>query len=410
MMLIELDLTISQILEMYPETREVFITNGFPQFADKEIQRDLGTVLKLKTALKSKNLNVDAFIKLLEGKIHEVRQYSKLSSSVVTKGKCLDLLALLPCPLKVPLQGELQLVLNQMRLEKSLDLHYTIDTSANKYIHYEEYIPYFEDPDEVPDIILTTGYEFLHEKFVERFVKNGIFLQATGQQVNSRFTSAQLLDPQGHFFVLAVNALVMVVEKKRLGSLPVPRTWSDLLNPVFENQVVMRGHGDIFCDALQLYYYKDYGNDGITGLARAVRYGLHPAQMVKELNGSRNGLPPIYIMPRFFAETLNGHKNIEIIWPSDGALVYPVSLLVKASKAVELKKLVDYLTGAQAARVFDEAFFPSSHLQGGRSLAESASFKWVGWDYIRSCGIERLQQELNDRFLDAWRGGSSACS
>jgi len=399
-MLIEQDLTISQILEMYPETREVFITNGFPQFADKEIQRDLGTVLKLKTALKSKKLNADVFIKLLEEKIHEVRQYSKLSSSVVTNGKCLNLLALLPCPLKVPLQGELQLVLNHLRCEKGVDLHYNIDTSANKYIRYEEYIPYFEDPDEIPDIILTTGYEFLHDKFVERFVQTGIFLQATGQQVNPRFLSAQLLDPQCHFFVLAVNALVMVIEKKRLGSLPVPRTWGDLLNPVFENQVVMRGHGDTYCDALQLYYYKDYGNDGIKGLARAVRYGLHPSQMVKELSSPNNGLPPIYIMPRFFAETLNGRKDIEVIWPSDGAIVYPVSLLVKASKAVELKELVDYLTGPQAARIFDEAFFPSSHLQGGRSLPVNASFKWVGWDYIRSCGIERLQQELNDRFLE----------
>ncbi|SDF69306.1 ABC transporter substrate-binding protein [Sporomusa acidovorans] len=250
----------------------------------------------------------------------------------------------------------------------------------------------------------------MHEKFVERFVETGIFLRATGQQVNPQFVSAGLVDPQGHFFVLAVNALVMVIDKKRLGSLPVPRTWGDLLQPAFEKQVVMRGHGDIYCDALQLYFYKDYGNAGITGLARAVRYGLHPAQMIKELSSSRPELPPIYIMPRFFAETLHGHSDIEIIWPSDGALVYPVSLLVKANKTAELKELVDYLTGPQAARVFDEAFFPAAHFAGCGSLPENASFKWVGWNYIRSCRIERLQQELNDRFVAAWKGGTLSCS
>ncbi|SDF69282.1 DUF1858 domain-containing protein [Sporomusa acidovorans] len=155
--MIDLDLTISQILEMYPETREVFIMNGFPQFADKDIQRDLGSVLKLKTALNSKNLNLEAFVKLLEGKIHEVRQYSRLSSNIKANGQCLNLLALLPCPLKVPLQGELQLMLNHLHNEKGLDLHYNIDTSANKYIHYEDYIPYFAEPDEIPDLIITTG-------------------------------------------------------------------------------------------------------------------------------------------------------------------------------------------------------------------------------------------------------------
>jgi ABC-type Fe3+ transport system substrate-binding protein len=405
------DLSIGQIIDAYPETREVFINNGFPILTDDAILKQLGPVLKLKTALKSKNLNAQVFVRLLEERVAETSRYRELEATVLNSAGQMNMLTFLPCPLKVPLQRELQVLLECLRREKGLSLNYSIDTSANKQMNYEDYIKYFEDPDEVPDVILTTGYDFFYKKFIERFIKTGIFARTSGQVVNSHLAQAGIIDPEGSFTVIAVNVLVMVVDTKRLGNLPLPKTWSDLLNPIYEQQVVMRGHGDIFCDIVQMNYYKEYGGQGIAGLAKAVRYGLHPAQMVKELISSRTDVPPIHIMPRFFAETITDRRNIAVIWPEDGALAYPVSLLVKAAKMNELKELVDYLTGVHVAQICADALFPATHPEVEQNLPPDAKFKWLGWDYVKSCDIEVLVEEVNRQFIQAHgEGGGSRCS
>lgn len=404
------DWTIGRIIAEYPETRAIFISNGFPVLADDDVLNELGPVLKLKTALLSKHLNIEAFIRLLEEKIDEGRRLRDLGGTIPGAASQLNMLTFVPCPLKVPLQGEIRHLLNRLRQETGLELDYSIDISANKQANYEEYSKYFENPEELPDIILTTGYDFFHKQFVDRFVKTGVFARLSRPAVNPRLAEAGIADPGGCFNVIAVNILVMVVDMKRLGKLPVPKTWNDLLDPIYEKQVVIRGHGDVFCDVVQLNYYKDAGDAGINGLARAVRYGLHPAQMVKELGSGRADVPPIHVMPRFFAETISNRRNIAVIWPEDGALAYPISLLVKAAKLDELKAVVDYLTGPEVARICDDAHFPALHPQGGRNLPAGAGFKWPGWDYIRNSDMEVLQEELNRKFLQALGRGGVPCS
>ncbi|QJW48239.1 ABC transporter substrate-binding protein [bacterium BFN5] len=399
----ELDLTIGHIIKMHPETRTVFVNNGFSIFGDDCMVEDLGSILKLKTALKSKGLNAQVFVQLLRDKIAETGRY-RLLEPHDGSGR-LNLLTLLPCPLKIPLQSELNFILHQLQ-QQGLPLNYSIDISANKYMNYADYIKYFEDPDEVPDVILTTGYDVFHRNFIERFVRTGVFAHLPGRAVNPQLEQAGIVDPDGFFTVIAVNTLVMVVDKNRLGDLPVPRVWEDLLKPVYKKKVVMRGHGDIFCDVLQLNFYKDYGDAGLTALAGAIKYGLHPAQMVKELLSSHPDVPPIHIMPRFFAETLRNRNQIEMIWPEDGAMAYPISLLVKAEKMSEMKQLVDYLTGEDFARICDQAFFPAVYLKES-GLPSTAKFKWTGWEYIKTSNIEVLIDELNAKFILAQQAGGN---
>lgn len=400
----EFDLTIGQIIEKYPETRDVFVNSGFPLFADDTVLKELGTVLKLKTALKSKGISREAFGRLLADRISEAGCYRSLESTVFHHDGRLNMLTLLPCPLKVPLQNDMQPILRRLYQEKGLSLNYSIDISANKHLNYGDYIQYFEDSDEVPDIMVSAGYDFFYQNFIDRFVKTGVFARLPLKQVNPRLAEAGIIDPDGHFTVIAVNILVIVVDKKRLGSLPLPKTWGDLLHPVYEKKVAIRGHGDIFCDIVQLNYYKDYGDQGIVQLARSVQQGLHPAQMIKGLAGSRRDVPPIHVMPRFFAETLHNRNDIEIVWPADGAMAYPVSLLIKADKVNEMQELVDYFLGNRVAQICDHAFFPAAY-GTCEALPAAAKLKWTGWDYIKHCHIERLVDDLNSAFVKAYRAG-----
>lgn len=394
------DVTIGELIETYPATRAVFIRNGFPQFADDDVLQQLGPVLKLKTALKTKAINAEAFIKLLEEHIAEAGLYRRLATGAAKAGR-LNLVALLPCPLKVPLEAELSCFIEGLRQAGEVRLDYCSEAFSTNMVNYDEYIKYFEDPDELPDILLTAGYSFFNPLFMERFVRNGVFARIGYANIDPRLEQAGLLDKEGHFTVIAVNVLVMVVDQQRLGDLPVPNSWCDLLQPMYEKKIAIRGHNEIFCDIVQLNYYKEYGESGLAALARSVKYGLHPAQMVKALKSNQADIPPIHIMPYFFANTLADRAHIKTVWPSDGALAFPVSVLVKADKMALYKELAEFLTGPHIARICGAAFFPSVHPAGMAGLPDNAGFKWLGWDFIKQHDMERLAEAVNAKFVQA---------
>ncbi|WP_371381373.1 ABC transporter substrate-binding protein [Sporomusa aerivorans] len=395
------NLTICQIISNYPETRDVFVHNGFPQFADDAVLQQLGPILKLKTALKSKNISLAAFVRLLEEKIEDTGLYHRLAAmSGLENSKRLNMVALLPCPLKIPLQTELNRFVEGLRQSREVRLEYCAEAFSTNMVNYDEYIKYFEDPDEVPDILITAGYSFFNPLFMSRFVHTGIFARIGYGNVDYRLEQAGLIDRESHFAVIAANVLVMVVDVNRLGDLPVPGNWKDLLQPIYEKQVVIRGHNGEFCDIVQLNFYKEYGEAGLAALAQAVRYGLHPAQMVKELKSSRRDVPSIHVMPYFFANTLTDQPNIRIIWPNDGALAFPVSVLVKTEKMELYKEMAEFLTGPHIARVCGEAFFPSVHPAGMAGFPDNARFKWLGWDFIREHDMEQLVEQVNALFVE----------
>jgi ABC-type Fe3+ transport system substrate-binding protein len=73
--------------------------------------------------------------------------------------------------------------------------------------------------------------------------------------------------------------------------------------------------------------------------------------MVKAATGSSADALAISVMPYFFARHLRDREGISIVWPKDGALVSPVTMLVKTEKRAELQPLLDFLSGAQVAEI-----------------------------------------------------------
>ncbi len=398
-------LTILDIITKFPATRDIFVNNGFAPFAEDAILHQWGSMLKLKTALQAKSVDEQWFIRLLADKITESELCVGAGQQQgEKKASPLNLFALLPCPLKVPVETEIAGVIQSLRKQKGISLNVCIESNADHSVRFMDYVKYFTEPEELPDIILITGFHFLLRSFVERFVDTGIFAAVPNQAVNTRLAGvSQLIDPDGHFSVIAANALVMVVDTKRLGEVTLPGSWGDLLRPEYRGQVVIRGHQDTFCDIVQLNYFKDFGSAGINTLAEAVRYGLHPAQMVKDLTGKRPDVPPIYVMPYFFARTLAGLPHIKVIWPAEGAFVYPILVLVKQAKMAELQEVAEFLTGPRIAQICAGAFFPALHPAADWAIPVEARFKWIGWDFVKGHDIKQLSQKLNADFLIAHR-------
>ncbi|CUH94871.1 hypothetical protein P22_0937 [Propionispora sp. 2/2-37] len=391
---------IYDIMTRYPNTREVFVHNGFAPFADDAVLRQWGAMLKLRTALQAKHIQERWFLPLLEQKIEEAENAGlAVGAGPGSHVGRLNLLALLPCPLKVPIETELSDVLQRLQEKKGLKLNVCIESNADHPVKFLDYVKYFTEPDELPDIILLTGFHFMLREFVERFVETGIFTAVPNQDVNRRLTGTELVDADGHFSVIAANALVMVADIRRLGEVPAPQSWGNILQPAYEGKVVIRGHKGSFCDIVQLNYYKDYGAEGLAKLAKAVKYGLHPAEMVRELSSSRPQIPPIHIMPYFFARTLANHSHLEIIWPEEGALAYPILVLVKKDQLETVRELAECLTGPRIARICAGASFPAIHPEASWAIPSEARLKWIGWNFVKQQNIEQLIEQLNADFL-----------
>jgi len=257
----------------------------------------------------------------------------------------------------------------------------------------------------MPDIIITPGFNsFFHPYFVERFIKTGQFTSANTYAGDRHLAAMGITDPDNHYTMLAMNLLVLVVDHTRLGDRPVPQKWVDLLKPDYEKSIAIRGNRDgSFCETLLLSLYKDFRSDGLTRLGRNVAWGWHPSQMVKAAGSGREDTPAISVMPLFFANNIKNRERVTIVWPEDGALVSPVTMLVKADKRAELAPLIDFLIGSEVARICAGAAFPAVHPDVDNKLPRNATFKWVGWDFVKSQDLKTLIGITNAIFLTSFQ-------
>jgi ABC-type Fe3+ transport system substrate-binding protein len=261
-----------------------------------------------------------------------------------------------------------------------------------------------DDIHDFPDVVASMGFgDFFRKEFVERFVKKGYFRTAWKASINEPFEKAGFRDPDGWYTIYSVFPYVMLVDQRKLDGRPVPRQWSDLLDQRFRESIIMNGADGSVSEVPLLYFFKEHGEEGLIRLAANFREAWHPAQMAKAAASKNSRGTPVYVMPWFFAQARCPSDGIEVVWPEDGALTSPVYLLVKESKFTELAPLVECITGADLGAMSARACFPSLNPEVDNRLPEHASFKWIGWDYIKSNDIEELRTHTSDVFFTAWR-------
>jgi hypothetical protein len=400
-----LDQTVRDVIERYPETLQVFSANGLAMFSDEEVRTTFGAAVRLRTALRAAGINDELFIRLLKEAISSTAYLNNDNGSSLMETRTLTLFALLPCPLKVPLEEAFNGFLAALPEEKRANLTFCIEGNANTQIDYADYADHFEALSDMPDIIITPGFNsFFHPHFVERFIKTGLFASVNTFAGDRHLAAMGITDPEGHYTMLAMNLLVLVVDHTRLGDRAVPQSWADLLKPEYAKSIAIRGNRDgSFCETLLLSLYKDFRSDGLTRLGRNVAWGWHPSQMVKAASSGKKDTPAISVMPLFFANNIKNRENVSIVWPADGALVSPVTMLVKAEKRDELAPLIDFLTGSEVARICAGAAFPAVHPEVDNHLPENATFKWIGWDFVKDRDLKSLIGITNCIFLQAFR-------
>lgn len=312
-----------------------------------------------------------------------------------------DLLLYAPCPIKLVMKDHIDRIVEQYRT-RNVDVVVHLPMGCTSIDPFDP-IYMEKDPDKLPSIIASIGFgDFWKKGFVDRFVRSGLFEAILPAAVNPMHVQAGLIDPASSYTVYGVTPYIFLVDTRRLGPLPVPHAWEDLLDPMYRNEIVMCGDGDDMADAVVLNLYREKGIHGLRRLAGNVKSIMHSSQMAKIAGSSDPDAAAVFIIPLFFAESTKRPEHVRLVWPEDGAAASPLYFLAKKNEKERLCELISFFTEGFATIESASWFAPV----GGTDLTalpEGAKLKWIGWDFIEKNDVNTLRDKLNLSFRTAQR-------
>lgn len=386
------------IAREYPQILTEFEKHGLGNYFIPEVIAKIGSFTQLTTILNSSGIDSHLFITSL----NQIIEAGSASLSIDTNGLSpLHFLAMLPCGLRNPFKEFLEAHI-QSQPNYYSGLNYLAEGNVNHEMSFYPKLEQIVSEDELPDIIIASDVNnFFHRSFVERFINKGIFETFMPYSPNRYFNDIGFCDPLNHYTMLTANMLVMVLDKARLGSRSIPSKWSDILSEDFSNDIIMRGEDDFFCNAVLLPFFRDYGMTGIEAMAHNVKSGKHPSVMVKLAGSGRDEAATIYIMPYFFANKIQ-NKQVEIVWPQDGAIASPVFMMVKKEAKEKHSNLLQFIMSESMGRMLAGRFFPSMHPDVDNKNFPSA-VKWLGWDFLTQNDLAQVKNDIRESFMKVWR-------
>jgi ABC-type Fe3+ transport system substrate-binding protein len=402
---IDLEMTVRRILEGYPYLLDVFKVHGLGKFATSDTLDQLGSFLTLKAALAALSINQELFVAELEARIR-----SEAGATVgedafdVDKRHGLTLSALLPCGMKMPFGRALDAFIETYNRTHSTRIRHLVEGNVNHETSYYDHVDAITSIDQLPDIVISSDINsFYHERFKRMFRGQGLFRSVASHRLHPDLEAIGLGDPDGEFTMLSANLLVIVVINEGLRSRALPESWDDLLHESFANSVVMRGDDSFFCNGVLLPFHQMFGLDGVRRLGRSVVQGLHPSEMVKLIDSRKTNVPPVYVMPYFFATRIKERGWATVIVPKEGAIVSPVQMLVKRSARPEVMDVVDYLAGPELGQICADSYFPSCH-PGVTNPTSQIRMRWLGWEFLNHTDVGGLKDEVGAAFRSTYRG------
>jgi len=390
------NITVLELSKKHPEAFSLFVSKGFENFKQEAVLNSAGKFLKLETAVKQKNYDINTFLESLneidannDAKVDITLRDSAKEGDITVKG-------LLPCPVRLPLLEAVDSFAESVTAETGLSVAHELIAASGGQQWLEDNVAGIKAED-VPDVFVSAGFDvFFDERSFGKHVKNGMFQDMTGD-CHDYFTPMK--DPEGNFGMVAVVPAVFLVNKDALDGRDVPKSWADLLSPQFEKSVSLPvGDFDLF-NALLVHIHHMFGDEGVKKLADSMVQSMHPAQMVKNSGRKNEVKPAVTIMPYFFTKMLFGSKSAEVVWPAEGSIVSPIFMLTRKDSAEKAKPVADFLYSKEVGEILSHrGLFPALNKEVDNKLPENAKFYWAGWDYINSTDIGKLLDKLNNIF------------
>ena len=402
------EMTVLEVTEKYPATIQALVDSGFPKMKDAAARKVQGKSLTLKAAASLRKMDAARLVdKLLTAAradiapVADVTLAQKEELELLPEGD-IRLSGLLPCPVRIPLLEAVAALANRYRDEQGKTLGYSLQAASIGIDGLSSQLAAVKGPDDLPEVFVSAGFEsFFDHGSINKFKNEGIFTDVAPAGQNAAFGDLKLRDPDGHFTMLGVVPAVFLVNGPALGDLPEPRSWEDLLKPIYEKRVALPvGDFDLF-NGLLLNMHKRFGDDGVTALGRSMVANLHPSQTVGRFAGKAQTQPAISIVPYFFSRMTMGSKAIRVVWPEDGAVICPIFMLVKESAKQDAALITDMMISTEMGEILaHRGLFPVLNPAVDNRLPEGAGFSWLGWDYIHQHDLGDLIPRLNKLFND----------
>lgn len=156
--------------------------------------------------------------------------------------------------------------------------------------------------------------------------------------------------PGNRFLPTNVHVVVIMINEDMMGDLPVPQTWADLANPVYEGQIVVADPANsstgytIFWGASEVLDEDAFagfaGNMVVTGSSSAVQRGVAMGEYPIGLTFEASA----------YAFIDGGQTELKLIYPSDGTFISPEYLgIVAGAPAGEgARRAADVFLSAEA--------------------------------------------------------------
>lgn len=390
--------TILTITDRYPELIPFLVSKGFTPLQDEKKRKMMGGMISLKNAVRMKGLNLDGLVKEM------VAELDKSYGAGSEANKEIRVEGLVPCPVRIPLQEELDSFISRMDNPVILNLK-----AASQGVDWlEERFAEGAEGEELADIFISAGFDlFFDWRLMECYRRQGLFKDNTGIKSLNRVFAEQgidLLDPEGDYSILAVVPAVFLVNKDELDGRSIPQSWEDILSDDFIGDVSLPVSDFDLFNAILLNLYKKYGEEGIERLGRSMLKAQHPAQMIKEGGRKKSGEAAVTVMPYFFTRMARRFPHFEFVWPADGAIISPIFMLTKKDSFPAIQPLVDFFASRETGEIFaHQGLFPSVRPDIDNRLPEGVKFIWPGWEFLRKEDPGKLLEKLIDKFNNSIR-------
>ena len=295
-------------------------------------------------------------------------------------------------PNKLTLKQELERLDQECKEQLHTPLHYLLSfgRAEGDLMHPEAW-----PGGALPELCAIMGMEpLLQPEFRAQFLMGEGSVALKPDAYGTRFAAAGCQDPEGRLTLYAVSPFVILADKRKLGERPVPHSWEELMDPLYQGEIVTTGKrtpGSIPF----FYFYYLFGPKGMEAFGENVKGGTSPVRMALEA-GRAESMGGIYILPWFFARCCPRRDQTEIIWPTEGALVYPLLLLAQKNRSPAAQRLADYFMGAKFAKDSAKALVPSLHAESDPCFPPNGKLCFAGWKTLRTMDLERYRQTVGD--------------
>jgi ABC-type Fe3+ transport system substrate-binding protein len=382
-MVVDTKKSLAEIVRRYPETRPLFYSLGMERILSEENIDTLASKITLQSALAARNISIDAFIQRME----EVA-LSPASGETASTGD-ISLVGILPCPVKIPLMEAFENFLSQFEKDEECTVSADFKPASMGTAWIENHLGETVGADDLPHIFVSAGFDlFFDQKKIGHLRDAGVFKDHLHREgVNSAFAGCDLEDPQKIYSMLSGVPAVFLVNTEELRGRSTPRSWQDILSGGFEDSISLPvGDFDLF-NAILLSLRFTYGEDAVACLGRSLQRSMHPSEMVKN-SQRKTSRPAVTIMPYFFTKTVQNLSTVEVVWPSDGAVLSPIFMLTKKDVPAPAQRIVEFLGSREIGEILaHKGLFPSLHPLVDNPVEKGATFMWAGWDNLLNCDV-----------------------